>query len=65
MAYKPGQIVPESGIYKVNHDPRHVQEHEVTSVKGEHFPPCGRCVHGVTYTLVRAAHHLKDHPSLK
>ena len=65
MAHKPGNIVAESGIYKVNHDKNHNAEHEVTAVRGEHFPPCRGCGHGVTYTLVRAAHHLKDHPAMK
>jgi hypothetical protein len=65
MAYKPGNTVPDSGIYKVNHDGRHASEHEVTCVKGEPFPPCRNCGHGITYSLVRAAHHVKDHPSMK
>lgn len=65
MQYKPGQKVPRSGIYKVNHDRRHLDRHEVTAVKGEPFPPCSNCGRGLTYSLVRAAHHLKEHPSLK
>lgn len=65
MQYKPGQKVPQSGIYKVNHDRRHSEEHEVTAVKGEPFPPCANCGAGVTFSLVRAAHHLKEHPALK
>jgi hypothetical protein len=64
MAYKPGQTVPESGIYKVNHDRKHTAEHEVTAVRGEPFPPCRNCGSGITYSLVRAAHHVKHHPSL-
>lgn len=61
--YKPGQTVPQSGLYKVNHGGTH-PEHEVTAVKGEPFPP-SREGHGITYTLVRAAHHLKEHHLLK
>jgi hypothetical protein len=64
MANKPGERVPESGIYKVNHDRNHKAEHEVTAVKGEPFPPCRGCGHGITYTLVKAAHHLSIHPSI-
>jgi hypothetical protein len=65
MSYKPGQTVPTSGIYQVTHDNRHTAAHEVTAVRGEPFPPCRNCGHGITYVLVRAAHHLPDHPSLK
>lgn len=62
--YKPGDTVENSGIYKVNHDKTHAQEHEVTAVKGEPFPPCRNCGKGVTYTVVRLAHHIKVHASL-
>lgn len=60
--YKPGQQVPESGIYRVFHDPQHGnQEHEVTCVKGEPFPPCNHCGHHPRFGLVRSAHHIQDH----
>ena len=65
IQYKPGDTVPDSGIYKVNHDKNHAAEHEVTAIKGEPFPPCNNCGKGITYSLVRQAHHLKDHPLLK
>jgi hypothetical protein len=65
MGYKPGQKVPTSGIYRVNHDKNHAQSHEVTAVLGEPFPPCRNCGTGITYTLVREAHHVSVHPSLK
>jgi hypothetical protein len=33
--YKPGEIVPESGIYTIRHDPIHTaMPHEVTVIKG-------------------------------
>lgn len=64
-AYKPGDKVPQSGIYKVAHDKNHVQEHEVTSIEGEVFPPCNGCGHHPRFTLIRAAHHLAKHPSFK
>jgi hypothetical protein len=33
--FKPGQIVPESGIYSISHDPHHPDmPHEVTVIKG-------------------------------
>lgn len=64
MSYKPGSIVPESGVYKVTHDPKHAENHEVTCVKGEHFPPCKGCEHP-RFTLVRAAQHIKQQRSFK
>jgi hypothetical protein len=63
--YKPGDEVPQSGIYKVVHDPNHIQEHEVTAVLGERFPPCNHCGHHPRFELVRAAHHIGNHKSLK
>ena len=59
--YKPGDIVPSSGIYRVVHDPNHAAEHEVTAVKGERFPPCNHCGHHPRFTLQRAAHHINNH----
>lgn len=59
--YKPGQKVPESGIYKVTHDSNHRQEHEVTAVMGEHFPPCNHCGEHPRFVLIRAAHHIRNH----
>ena len=32
MAYKPGDIVPESGIYSVTHDHNHHQPHDLTCI---------------------------------
>jgi hypothetical protein len=38
MAYKPGDVVPESGIYRVTHDPKHAAAHQVTCIEGKKFP---------------------------
>jgi len=43
--FKPGDTVPNSGIYRVIHDPEHTEEHEVTCVYGKTFPPCSGCHH--------------------
>ena len=59
--YKPGDKVPKSGIYKVVHDTVHDEEHEVTAVLGEPFPPCNECGDHPRFTLIRAAHHIKTH----
>jgi hypothetical protein len=39
--FKPGQTVPHSGIYRVIHDPAHIEAHEVTYIYGKPFPPAG------------------------
>ncbi len=58
--YKPGDEVPRSGIYKVIHDRRHTQEHEVTVIKGKRFPPCNHCGNHPRFELVRAAFHINN-----
>lgn len=59
--FKPGDKVPNSGIYEVEHDPNHVAKHEVTCVYGKPFPPCNHCGHHVRFKLVRAAKHIALH----
>ena len=37
--FKPGQIVPESGVYRITHDPVHAEmPHEVTVIKRAAVP---------------------------
>ena len=59
--YKPGDKVPKSGIYRVIHDERHAEAHEVTCVIGSRFPPCNGCGGNVRFPLARAAHHITNH----
>lgn len=65
--FKPGQIVPDSGIYKVVHDTENqcTFEHEVTAVKGDPFPPCNGCGDHPRFILVRKAVHINDYPSFR
>ena len=63
--YKPGDKTPHSGIYKVVHDTVHTEEHEVTAVLGEPFPPCNDCGDHPRFTLIRAAHYIKTHKHFK
>lgn len=63
MAYKPGDKVPESGIYSVVHDPKHHLSHDVTCIEGRRFPPCKGCGHGVEFKLKSGAVHVVDHQS--
>jgi hypothetical protein len=56
--FKPGDTCRQSGIYRVTHDSRHTQEHEVTCVNGKRFPPCNGCGHHPRFTLVYPAQHI-------
>jgi hypothetical protein len=62
--FKPGEKVPVSGIYLVQHDPSHTQPHEVTCVYGKVFPPCGSCK-SPRFKLVHAAKHIANHDLFK
>ena len=58
--FHPGQIVPESGIYRITHDPQHADmPHEVTVIKGRRFPTCRHCK-GISFELVHAAKHVGE-----
>lgn len=59
--FKPGERVPESGLYRVVQDAG--EEHQVTAVKGERFPP-SRTGKGIRYVLAQAALHLREHHAL-
>jgi hypothetical protein len=63
--YKPGEKCEQSGIYKVTHDRNHHEEHEVTVVFGEPFPPCNHCGQHPRFLIVRAAIHVKNHDEFK
>ena len=63
VQYRPGQLVPKSGIYRVVHDQVHIEAHDVTAVIGERFPPCHHCGQHPRFMLERAAHHLDTHPA--
>jgi hypothetical protein len=63
--FKPGQIVPESGIYRMMHDQQHADmPHELTVIKGRRFPTCRHCK-GVTFELVHGAKHVHEIPHLE
>jgi hypothetical protein len=52
--YKPGDAVPESGIYRVQHS-GHRSDHDLTLTRGNTFPRCQRCGDGVRFTAVHTA----------
>ena len=58
--FRLGEIVPQSGIYTVNHDPMHLDmPHEVTVIKGRRFPTCQHC-EGISFVLAHAAKHVSE-----
>jgi hypothetical protein len=63
--YKPGDTVPESGIYDVFHDSldghEHAHLHEVTAIRGMRFPPCRACHAYVRFRLQHPADHVDTH----
>jgi hypothetical protein len=48
LEYKPGDVVPKSGVYRFVHDPElaHADPEEITAVEGELFPTCPHCRDG-------------------
>jgi len=54
QSYKPGQKVPKSGVYVVEHRD-HRAEHEATMVAGGVFPGCSVCGDSVRFRLLKAA----------
>ena len=58
--FKPGELVPQSGIYTITHDPAHADmPHQVTVIKGRRFPTCRHCK-GISFELAHAAKHVGE-----
>lgn len=51
-SFQPGGRVPQSGIYRVNHD-SHRLMHESTLKAGDIFPCCKQCGRQVRFQLLR------------
>jgi hypothetical protein len=51
--YRPGELVPEHGVYRVTHE-SHRLMHEASLLKGDRFPVCKRCKNSVRFELRRA-----------
>lgn len=51
--YRPGEYVPDSGIYRVTHE-EHRLMHEATLLAGDRFPLCKQCKRRVRFELRRA-----------
>src|ERR1041385_612256 len=52
--YKPGNIVPESGIYSVTHK-KHRGAHQNLLLKGQKFPRCRTCGEAVRFSPLHIA----------
>lgn len=50
--YRPGERVPESGIYRVEHGPHRLM-HVATLVGRSRFPLCRECGRSVRFCLLR------------
>jgi hypothetical protein len=57
--FRPGEDVPESGVYTVVHE-GHRQRHSATIFKGERFPLCARCGKQVRFVLLRRSSLIAD-----
>lgn len=51
--YRPGDRVPESGIYRVEHGPHRLM-HMATLGGNTRFPLCRQCGRSVRFSLIRA-----------
>jgi hypothetical protein len=51
--HRPGQVVPENGVYQAVHD-SHRLMHQVTLPEGSRFPECRRCGGAVRFEWLRA-----------
>jgi hypothetical protein len=49
--YRPGELVPETGVYSAIHD-AHRPVHEVVLRKDDIFPMCAKCGEAVRFKLV-------------
>jgi hypothetical protein len=63
--YKPGEVIPMSGIYRVEHQ-SHRLMHEATLLRDGLFPRCRKCTDAVRYRLLRSVgdRHIPFRPSV-
>ena len=52
--YRPGDSVPQAGVYRVVHD-NHRDDHDSTLLDGGVFPRCTHCGENVRFRLQKAA----------
>jgi hypothetical protein len=57
--YKPGEVVPKAGIYKVSHA-QHRLPHKASFKARERFPACHKCARLVRFELLVSAEDQED-----
>lgn len=60
--YKPGEVVPTAGIYKVSHA-QHRLPHKATFKANERFPVCHKCDKLVRFELLTPAENENERQS--
>ena len=56
--YRPGDLAPVSGIYRVVHGGQHRQPHEALVIRGEQLPACRTCRAMVAFQVVHPVSHI-------
>ena len=56
--YRPGDLAPISGIYRVIHLTRHRSPHLAVIIRGEELPLCRNCQGDVEFEVVQTASHV-------
>jgi hypothetical protein len=58
--FRPGTLVPLTGIYFSQHAAEHCSRSEVVLMRDRIFPQCETCGHAVAFRLLRAAPYIGD-----
>ena len=58
--FKPGELVRQSGIYRIFHEQDHTTVHDVLCICDEHFPKCRQCGERVRFQLITAFQHINE-----
>ena len=58
--FRPGDVVPETGIYVILHQHNHDSRQELMLLSNAKFPRCRRCGDQVRFQLLRAVPYLFD-----
>src|SRR6202040_1923615 len=62
---RPGDAIPESGVYHVTHEPAHIGAlSQVTFIRGRRFPSCPQCA-GIGFELLQSDELDWRHPSTR
>lgn len=62
--YRPGEVVPCSGVYRVSHE-EHRAEHDGILLKGQLFPACTVCGERVEFHLLQASNPIEQQPDFE